>query len=314
MNILNSLLFAMEVAALLDIGQPSKPGWKARRGGEAAWPVLRATLTLFTLPRTCSREINRRAAPSAHCADKFKGTLPALAGAKAIARGWRAARPTDRLVLMPMSDGGEGFGEVVGGLLGGRSRSSAHRGRRRQAVERELVMGGGVEDCGDRNLTDHWFGAAAARPVSPVPVGHLGPGQSIPAAARAGAEHCLVGVGGSATNDGGFGLARTVGWSFLDRSGSAIESWRNLERLWRIEAPTEPIDLKDISVATDVNNRLIGARGASRVYGPQKGLWEGDFAQAERCLKRLATVFERQFGGDSRTAQAQARRADLALA
>jgi glycerate kinase len=107
-----------------------------------------------------------------------------------------------------------------------------------------------------------------------------------------------MGIGGSATNDGGFGLARALGWEFLDGEGEPIEQWTELGRLARIRAPKRRRWFSGFVVATDVENRLLGRRGASRVYGPQKGLRPRDFALAERCLGRLARVVRKQFGHD----------------
>jgi glycerate kinase len=107
-----------------------------------------------------------------------------------------------------------------------------------------------------------------------------------------------VGIGGSATNDGGFGLARALGWQFLDRSGQPIECWTGLSRLERTRAPQRRRWFARCLVATDVQNPLLGSRGATRIYGPQKGLRPPDYAVAERCLGRLARVVEQQLGRD----------------
>jgi glycerate kinase len=107
-----------------------------------------------------------------------------------------------------------------------------------------------------------------------------------------------MGIGGSATNDGGFGLARALGWEFLDREGEPIEQWTGLGQLARIRVPKRRRWFKGVVVATDVRNRLLGLRGATRVYGPQKGLRPQDFTLAELCLGRLARVVKEQFGRD----------------
>jgi glycerate kinase len=107
-----------------------------------------------------------------------------------------------------------------------------------------------------------------------------------------------MGIGGSATNDGGFGLACALGWEFLDREGEPIGQWTELGRLARIRAPQRRRWFNHIVVATDVRNRLLGRRGATRVYGPQKGLRPQDFSLADRCLGRLARVVKKQFGHD----------------
>ena len=76
-------------------------------------------------------------------------------------------------------------------------------------------------------------------------------------------EECLVGIGGSATNDGGFGLARSIGWTFLDSEGRSIDRWIKLGRLNSIVPPKEPLNFKNIIIAVDVQNPLLGAEGAA---------------------------------------------------
>jgi glycerate kinase len=230
--------------------------------------------------------------------DKFKGTLSAGGAAQAIARGWRKARPEDHLVLLPISDGGDGFGEVISGLLDARPQTIS------------------ALDAAHRPCAAHWWwvpqtrtaiiesakiiGLAMLPPKAfhPYALDTAGLGAIIPALAAAGATRCLAGIGGSATNDGGFGLARALGWQFLDRTGRPLEQWTDLDKLARLRAPRRRRWFKELRVAVDVRNRLLGPRGATRVYGPQKGLQPHEFGRAERCLGRLARVVRRQFGHD----------------
>src|SRR5581483_7545581 len=93
-------------------------------------------------------------------------------------------------------------------------------------------------------------------------------------------------------------LARALGWKFFDRRGRRIERWTQLHALRRIEAPERPLWFAETIVAVDVRNPLSGPRGATRVFGPQKGLRPRDLAPAEASLQRLAAVFRNQFGRD----------------
>jgi glycerate kinase len=230
--------------------------------------------------------------------DKFKGTLTAAAAAEAIARGWRKARAHDSLNLLPMSDGGDGFGEVTSALLQARSQrvktvDAAHRPcvsrwwwephTRTAIIESATVIG---------------LAMLPPKRFHPFQLDTLGLGAVLRAAAKRGARRCLMGIGGSATNDGGFGLARALGWEFLDRKGGLVERWTGLHELEQIRDPRHRRWFSEFVVATDVENRLLGRQGASRVYGPQKGLRPQDFTLAERCLVRLARVVKRQFGRD----------------
>ncbi len=231
--------------------------------------------------------------------DKLKGTLTAQEAAEALAQGWRRARPRDALDLLPMSDGGDGFGEVCGALFRARLQAvdtvdAAHRPCRSQWWWKPGAGVAVVESA-------RTIGLAMLPPgrFHPFDLDTYGLGAVVQAAARKRARRCLLGLGGSATNDGGFGLARALGWVFLDRERRPIERWTNLDRLNRIQAPRHSRWLDEIVVAVDVQNPLLGRRGATRIYGPQKGLHAEDFALAERCLGRLADVARRHFGRDS---------------
>jgi glycerate kinase len=124
----------------------------------------------------------------------------------------------------------------------------------------------------------------------PLDLDTFGLGAALLAAATKGAKRCLIGIGGSATNDGGFGLARALGWKFLNEHNEAIECWTELTSLTRVRAPRRSQWFDELVVAVDVQNPLLGRHGCTRVYGPQKGLRRTDFVLAEQCLKRLASV------------------------
>jgi glycerate 2-kinase len=230
--------------------------------------------------------------------DKFKGTLTAGSAAEAIARGWAAGRPGDSLQLLPMSDGGDGFGEVMSGRLG--------------AVPRRVR----ACDAAHRPCIARWWWHAHSRTAvidtagvvglamlppgcfHPFQLDTFGLGPVIRAAAKSGARRLLVGLGGSATNDGGFGLARALGWRFLTRDHQPVESWQELTAATVAVPPSERIQFREVIVAVDVQNRLLGPRGASCVYGPQKGLKPADFAHAESCLRRLARLVRQRGSPD----------------
>jgi glycerate kinase len=139
----------------------------------------------------------------------------------------------------------------------------------------------------------------------PFELDTFGLGKVLLAAAKRGCRRLIVGVGGSATNDGGFGLARALGWRFLDRQGVEIEKWTDLRRLDSAQPPpgdrtalSSRLRQTRVTVAVDVRNRLLGKHGCARVYGPQKGLRPKDWPLAEACLRRLALVVKRQCGTD----------------
>ena len=227
--------------------------------------------------------------------DKFKGTLTAAAAAHAIAEGWRRRRPDDTLTLLPISDGGDGFGSVLAERLSAEGRSVK------------------TVDAAHRPIQAHWWydphsgraliEAAAINGLAQLTPGHFHPfdldttglGAALKAAQEAGAREVLMGIGGSATNDAGFGLARALGWQFFDEAGQPIERWIHLDQLHRWTPPESPFPLP-ITVAVDVDNPLMGARGCSRVYGPQKGLRTEDLPIADAALGRLAEFAATAYG------------------
>jgi glycerate 2-kinase len=228
--------------------------------------------------------------------DKFKGTLTAGEAARAIARGWREARPHDGFDLLPMSDGGDGFGEVIGNLVGARSLSvktidAAHRPCKSrwwwEAKSKTAVIES-ANVVGLAMLPEGKF--------HPFELDTFGLGEVVRAAASKGAKRCIIGIGGSATNDGGFGLARSLGWRFLDRDGHAINRWTELHRLAGARAPRKQSWFDELIVAVDVQNSLLGMRGATRVYGPQKGLRTFDLEPAGRALRGLARAVQKYSG------------------
>ncbi|HSU55366.1 MAG TPA: glycerate kinase [Candidatus Dormibacteraeota bacterium] len=234
--------------------------------------------------------------------DKFKGTLTADAAAQAIARGWRTARPQDQLDLVPLSDGGDGFGEVAARLLQARPRrvktiDAAHRPHFATWWFEPRTKTAIIESA---NIV----GLAMLPPgkFHPFELDTFGLGKVLQTIARAGARRCWLGIGGSATNDGGFGLARVLGWRFFSKEGDALEHWTDLEKLDRIEPPLACIFAGELLVAVDVQNKLLGPHGATRVYGPQKGLKPSDFPKAERCLRRLAAVARKRLNSNAASA------------
>ncbi|MFM7806175.1 MAG: glycerate kinase, partial [Verrucomicrobiota bacterium] len=148
-----------------------------------------------------------------------------------MADGWRRIRPEDSLTLLPISDGGDGFGSVLAGRLG----AGRHTVETVDAAHRPLRADWWHEPGSGRGLIE----SAAIIGLALLPAGRFHPfeldttglGAALEAARRAGAREILMGIGGSATNDAGFGLARALGWRFLDPAGQSIERWTGLDRL-----------------------------------------------------------------------------------
>ena len=226
--------------------------------------------------------------------DKFKGTLTAQEAAEVIANGWRSARKDDSIELLPMSDGGDGFGMVLGRSLPAEVRTT----KTVDAAHRPIS----AEWWWDHGSSTAIIEAARVNGLAQLPPGKYHPfeldtfglGELIKDAARAGAKRCVMGIGGSATNDGGFGVARAMGWEFFNAKSAVIERWTDLHTLSQIKISPRDRWFPEFSVAVDVNNPLLGATGCTRVYGPQKGLKETDFEFAERCLGCLASIAQQE--------------------
>lgn len=227
--------------------------------------------------------------------DKFKGTLTASEAADAIAEGWRTVRPEDSLELLPMSDGGDGFGPVMSDLENATSRTVETV----DAAGRPRIATWWMQESNKTAIieTVQSIGLALlpAGKFHPFELDTFGLGALFQSAATAGATVCYAGIGGSATNDGGFGMARAFGWKFLDPQGMEILHWTELVQLHSI-IPSRVKRFDELMIAVDVQNPLLGSAGASRIYGPQKGLKPEEMAKAEKALGKLADVVHRQFG------------------
>jgi glycerate kinase len=206
--------------------------------------------------------------------DSFKGSLSAVAAARAMARGIRAVFPEAEVVELPIADGGEGTVEALVAATGGALRQADVRGPLGEPVRAAWgVLGDGRTAA---------IEMAAASGLTLVPEGRrdpclastFGTGELVKAALDGGYRRLVLGIGGSATNDGGAGCARALGVRFLDGAGGDLsEGGAALARLAQVDlAGLDPrLAETELLVACDVDNPLCGPRGASAVYGPQKG-------------------------------------------
>lgn len=228
--------------------------------------------------------------------DKFKGSLSARGAAEAIAAGWRRRRAKDVLTLLPIADGGEGFAEVIAGALNAEWVSMTARDplgrdvpcRYAWQVAERLAILETSEACGLWRLT--------REALNPLRANTFGVGQMIRHAAERGAERIVAGLGGSATTDGGIGMARALGFEFLTADGGELEPFPvSLTALARVD-PGEAIELPPIVAACDVTNPLLGPEGTARVFAPQKGATPPMVYDLERGLERLADVTAADLG------------------
>lgn len=237
--------------------------------------------------------------------DKFKGTLSAEQAARAIASGWRRERPDDEIDLAPMADGGDGTLDALVAALGGEIRRARVSGPLGDPVEAAFGL---VEAAGGRTGIVELARASGLQLVAEsrrdaLRASTWGTGQLLLAAAREGIAEALVCIGGSATTDGGAGLASALGVRFLDASGEPIgDGGAGLLSLERVDVTGLAPEVRSlrVTVASDVDNPLVGPRGAAHVYSPQKGASLDDVLLLDRALAHYAAVIHRDLGIDVR--------------
>jgi glycerate 2-kinase len=247
--------------------------------------------------------------------DKFKGSLSAREVAENIALGLRDVLRDVTIDILPMADGGEGTAEVICNALGGSwAQCKAHDplgrvidARYAWIAKRKLAVMEMSEAAGMRRLSES--------ERDPLRANTFGVGEMILDAGQHGARELIVGLGGSATNDGGFGMARVLGFRFCANDRELNDNVGDLRVLTCIapspqsspsgrggrEAPGEGIWwLPKIIAAVDVQNPLLGNNGATRVFGPQKGATADKIDILECALAKLADVVSKEFGIDYR--------------
>ena len=228
--------------------------------------------------------------------DKFKGSLTALEAAEAMARGLSRVDPCAEIDRVPMADGGEGTVAALVAATGGSYRTVTVTGPLGELVAASfgLLGDGRTAVLEMASASGLWLVPPTLR--DPLRATTRGTGQLLLAALEAGARRVIVGIGGSATNDGGAGLGQALGFRLLDTHGRELEpGGGELDRLARIERTDQVAVLGSatIAVACDVSNPLCGPRGASAVYGPQKGATPEMVARLDRNLGHFADIVAR---------------------
>ena len=227
--------------------------------------------------------------------DSFKGSIAADRVARALAAGWVGVRPDDELILKPMADGGEGTVDAFEAAVAGAQRMPvtvagpddvpiesswlllppSEEAARGTAVV-ELASTSGIELLGSerRPWTAHTRGF----------------GRAIAAALDHGVSRLILGIGSSASTDGGIGLLTELGARFVDAAGEPVpDGAAGLSRVAAVDlADLRAMPEAGVVVLSDVTNPLTGPRGAAAIFGPQKGLAEADIAEVDAALVRLA--------------------------
>ena len=235
--------------------------------------------------------------------DSFKGSLSAAAAADAMAAGIRRALPNADIDLCPIADGGEGTLEAFAGAVSVDVVPVSVRGPSGEPVDGAI----GLSEGGRTAIVE----SAVAAGLQIVPpdlrdpgsTSSYGVGELISAAIDHSPDRILIGVGGTATNDGGCGMAQALGVRFFDSDGALIAeplTGGKLGEVSRIDASTRRtgLDRMELVVAADVQNPLTGPEGASAIYGPQKGATDEQVARLDAGLANVASLIRRDLALD----------------
>ncbi len=242
------------------------------------------------------------------CPTAFKGSLGAAEACAAMARGVSAERPEWALERLPLSDGGPGLLDALGAAdePGGRIASVPSRGTLERVevpgplgapvgarilwLEREAVLES-ADSCGLERLGEE---------QAPLRADTRGVGALVRHALDRGATAVRIGLGGSASTDGGTGMARAFGWRFLDEHGAELPAGRRRSApagADRARSPAGGDGAAEITALADVDTPLLGLRGAARTFGPQKGASAGEVELLATGLERLVTRLGSDLGG-----------------
>jgi glycerate kinase len=235
--------------------------------------------------------------------DSFKGSISAVDAASAMADGIFAAIPDANIDCCPVGDGGEGTLAALLESVDGWTFTCRVHG----------VLGGGVDVPVGQFPSGNFAYIETATVVGPdsspdgardvMAASTFGIGELIERACINSPARVLIGLGGSATNDGGCGMAQALGVRFFDASDKWLEAplgGADLQRIYRVDVSQRSNVIRDVPVVAlcDVNNVLTGPDGAAKTYGPQKGATPGDVARLDEGLANLAGVIKRDLGID----------------
>jgi glycerate kinase len=233
--------------------------------------------------------------------DSFKGSASAVAVAKAMAQGVVSVFPKAQVIQVPIADGGEGTIEAFIVATGGQVITENVLGPLGNPIEAHWGI------LGDGETAVIEMAAASGLPLVPQEKRNpritttFGTGELIKAALDRGIRKLIIGIGGSATNDGGMGMACALGVRFLDAVGNSLPSGgAALQQLVTIDVSQIDVRLAEtpIVVACDVDNPLCGPRGASAIYGPQKGATREMIAELDAALAKFAAIAKNTTGKD----------------
>jgi glycerate kinase len=228
--------------------------------------------------------------------DSFKGNMSAPEAAQAIEEGLLRALPGARVYRIPLADGGEGTARALTGAAGGRFVPVTVSGPLGKPVETCFGLIDGGKTAALDLASASGIELLRREELDPLRAGTRGTGELIRAALDSGARELVIGIGGSATTDGGIGLISALGFRVLDGEGKPVgEGGAALERIASVDPSGADPRLRGLSirVACDVTNPLLGERGAAAVFGPQKGATAEMVKRLDAGLAKLGAAWIR---------------------
>jgi glycerate 2-kinase len=230
--------------------------------------------------------------------DSFKGNLTSLQVAAAFEKGVRRVLPKAKCIKVPMADGGEGTVQSLVDATGGKFIRKQVTGPAGNRVSARYGMLADGETAVIEMAEASGLPLVSGRQKNPLKTTTYGTGELMLDAAKRGAKKIIIGIGGSATNDGGVGMAQALGVRFLNKQGNEIKQFGSGGMIYKIAGidmtGLDPLIKKTkIIVACDVNNPLCGKKGASNVFGPQKGATPAMVKTLDDNLKHLGAIIKK---------------------
>ncbi|MBC7326909.1 glycerate kinase [bacterium] len=232
------------------------------------------------------------------CPDSFKGSLPAWQVAEAISKGLRCELPEAEVIELPLADGGEGTAFIMAKATNGKLIRKKVTGPLGEKVNAHFALLGDGKTAVVEMAQAAGLSLVPPKKRNPLKTTTYGVGELIKFALDEGVERIIVGIGGSATNDAGIGMAQAIGFRILDENGEDVplggEGLLKMEKI-EIDEVDKRLQNVKIIIASDVQNTLLDA---ARVYAPQKGAKAEDIILLEEGLRRFAEVVRRCLGKD----------------
>ena len=233
--------------------------------------------------------------------DKYKGSLTGREFCETVARGIKKVFPNSEMIHRPLADGGDGTIDVVADYLNASKVSVKVKDPLFREIITQYLLSEDKQTAFIEMSEASGYKLLEKSEMNCMDTTSLGTGKMIADALEQGAENIVLGIGGSATNDGGMGMAKALGYSFLDADGNELEPiGRNLKNVSEINQDNVHSKLSGakIQVACDVNNPFYGENGAAKIYGAQKGASADEILFLDKGLESFAKVLQSTFGID----------------